>query len=235
MKVGGCALLLVALASSAFAQATPEPKDPVTVDAQIWAERGFTAEQGDTLVPGGRICVDGPVIIGDSQIANLSVSLDVTQMSQDVPLDFTNASTIGTYAELDVWVGRKIGAAEISGQRLRSMVVAGGRVATALDRSPTPLNRYPRSVEAGIRLEERESGSYLQVTYGRNEVVRPVDFGHGQMTITAQVLLAPVVISGDMMIDLTHDGRGRDFGRIRVGVTASGVVSTVKRIWHKDA
>lgn len=211
-----------------------EDIDPVSVDAQVWTERSFTGDETKSLTPGGRICVDGPVVVGADQVASLYVSLDVTSMSQDVPVDFANAATIGRYAELGVWVGRKIGEAQIAGQKLRSMVVAGGAVATALDRNPTPLNRYPRRVEGGVRLEERTTGSYLQVTYGRNEVVRPQSFGAGQMTISAQVLLDPVIVSGDFMLDMTHDGRGRDFGRVRVGLSASGVISTVNKLRHKD-
>lgn len=187
------------------------------VSLSAWQEKAYITG-AEASPAGGRLEVTAPFgLLGQSFEG--AVRLDFTTLNGE-PVDFSDPEKLGNHAEIRGSVARDIGG--------NLSVVAFGGVATALDKSPEPLQRYPREYGVGLRYTDKASGSTLDATVCRAEFTRPT-FGSGQLCFSGEVPISFVRFGADLYLDVKHDNEGRDFLRVKAGVSVIDMAKAIKK------
>lgn len=162
----------------AFAQGpapTPDP-DGYTFSAMVGGTVSMAPGTDTQLAPIARLQVDGPLAFGSAETAKLP-RLHVTADLEALPgqtIDQTGgiAGTLAQFKSLRFTVGasQRISKwVEAGNQRIATSVYIDGGFSTRLDNEHVARDKAPRYVSAGVRFDEKTSGSFLKVGMGPDQ------------------------------------------------------------------
>lgn len=222
-------LALALLALTAAVTAAPEPG--VEFSAVASAETVMAAEADAGILPSAELEVDGPLVVGGLPLARGLVRLRLLGLPGET-VDLTSVETFRS-AEVDLAVYRRIGRLSLGNQEVWSSVQVAWGFATRLPEDPVPLQRYVRQYGVGIRIEERASGAWISVLYGRHQAAGPRGFG--QVIAAGQVPLGftrgLLFIGGEAVLSVGTPRAAplqRDFARLRVGISLPDLVGLIR-------
>lgn len=199
-----CVLIAAAIAWPAPSWAA-EPG--VSVEVVAFGQVALTGEAKPSVVPGGVIAVDGPLALGGSSLNRVYTRLSIGALPGET-LNFTDVATFRS-AELDLGAYRIVGARELGAQVVTTSLGCEWGFSTRMGTDPQPLQRYPRHYGCGPRFDERTSGAWLSIQYGRAE--SGGDWGFGQWQLSGSVPVGPVSIGGEAVLSVGRGGaRSRD-------------------------
>ena len=190
--------------------------DGIKLTILAWQEKAYV-EGAEASPAGGRLGVDGSFnVLGREFDGN--ARLDLTSLNGEA-VDFGNISTLGNHAAFRLSVTSAVGG--------NLSVGAFGGFATALDKNPEPLRRFPREYGAFVRFTDKASASTFDVGYCRSEATRTT-FGVGQVCFSGEVPIGFVRFGGDVYLDLKNDTEGKDLVRLKVGVSVPDLIKDIK-------
>lgn len=148
------AALLIAGATTAHS----EEVEGVRVSVQAWEQAAIGVDYDMSIVPGGRILVDGPLAIGGKALFRIYARTDITSLPGQ-SFDPAAPATFGRSASFVPGAYRQIGKVTVEAQKITTAIVAECGFATALKGEVLP--RFARYCGGGLRFDERTSGAYL--------------------------------------------------------------------------
>jgi hypothetical protein len=228
-KVAGLiafSLLVIGLGFLPLVAHCDEPAEPgVSVDVVGFGQVTMS-DAPVAATPGGRIVVDGPIAFGASAPLRAYTRLDLTAL----PGETVDLKTVETIRAVELGLGayRRIGQLKIGDQDIVTSIVGECGFATKLAHDPAPADRYPRQMGLGMRLEERTSGAWIALRYGRAQVAG--EAGYGQWMVAGSVPLGPVRLGGDAVLSVGAGVfRQRDVVRLWVGTSIPDLVAVVRK------
>jgi hypothetical protein len=190
---------------------------------------GLVTLTGDTkpdVTPGGRISVDGPLVLGSRAIGRVYSRLDITAL----PGETVDLASVDTFraAELSLGAYRSIGDLKIGNQEVVTSIAAEWGFGQRLAHDPSPAQRYPRHYGAGLRVDEQSSGASMSLLYGHAEAAG--DIGFGQWQVSGQLPLGPVVLGGDAILSVGPPSvfKQRDIVRMWIGVSVPKLLEKLR-------
>lgn len=204
---------------------------PLELSATAGAVVTMSGDAGTSVLPTGFVGIDGPLIVGKSSIARVHVDLGISS-EPGASIDLTDATTFRS-AEATLSVYRVVGRLAVGDQEISTGLVALWGFASRLPGDPEPAVRLVRHYGGGVRLEERKSGAYLVVAYGRDEAVG--ERGWGTWMLWGQVPIAgtkgAVLIVGDASLAVGPRDIGvqqRDIFRLGVSLDLGAALRAMK-------
>lgn len=233
------AALLLAIAAScsfrpAFADEAPAAPEPgVRLHALAAAEVTLGADE-PSIRPAAEIEIDGPLPIGGRAPVRVYARLRTYGLQGDT-VDLTDVATFRA-AALDLGITKRIGRVQVGDQEVWTSLEVGYGVITISDDGAAERLHYPRAAGAGLRVEERSSGAWLSLLYGRHQVAG--DRGWGQVMVEGAVPLSfsdrVLVLGGEAILSAGPPGgdpeiRQRDAFRLYVGVSLPELIGVFRR------
>jgi len=204
---------------------------PVELSATAGAVVTMSGDAGTTVLPTGFVDVDGPLVLGKSSIARVHVALGIST-EPGASLELADPTTFKS-AEVTLSAYRVVGRLALGDQEISTGLVALWGFASRLPGVVEPAERLVRHYGGGVRLEERKSGAYLVVAYGRDEAVGPR--GWGTWMLWGQVPIAgtkgALLIVGDASLAVGPRNIGvqqRDIFRLGVSVDLGAALRAMR-------
>lgn len=170
--------LLTLLAVPALAQnpATPPQEDGYTFAAMLGGTVSMSPGTETQIAPIARLQVDGPLAFGSadtSRLPLLHVTADLEALpGQTIDQAAGISGTLAQFKSLRFTVGasQRISRWVTAGkQQIATSVYVDGGFATRLDNEHVARDKAPRYVSAGVRFDEKTSGSFLKVGLGPDQ------------------------------------------------------------------
>ena len=229
-------LLFAGLVSPAYPQPIDEPGFGVTAVLSAQSVMGAGAES--KVRPSATLEVEGPVAFQTSTPLRAFVRLRLLGMPGEA-FDFTAIDTVRA-VEASLGSSKRIGRVQLGDQELWTSVIGEWGFSTALlsGANSSQSTRHRRHFGGGFQLEERRSGAWVSMIYGRDEAVG--DRGWGQWMLAGAVPIkvkerGVLVIGGDAALGVGNACgtsaafcRQQDFVSIEVGVSLPDLVAVMR-------
>lgn len=140
-------------------------REPVTYAILATAQGVVSGDTDMAVLPGFRLSAQGP-------FAGTSLELWANLELTGSPGTTVNLSQVATFkaAEFSASLGKRVGFIRRAGQDVRTYLFVEGGFATRLPRDPAALEKYPRRIVAGLRVEERTRGAWLSLAFGNDDI-----------------------------------------------------------------
>lgn len=230
----GLVLAVFLLTGPAYAQ-VDEPGFGVTAVLSAQSVMGAGAES--KVRPSATLEVEGPVAFKAATPLRAFVRLRLLGMPGEA-FDLTAIETVRA-VEASLGSSKRIGRVQLGGQELWTSVIGEWGFSTALPRGPNIAQgtRNLRHFGGGFQLEERSSGAWVSMIYGRAEAVG--DRGWGQWMLAGAVPIkvkerGVLVIGGDAALGVGNPCAGaafcrqQDFVSIEVGVSLPDLIAVMR-------
>lgn len=171
-------LVLALFAAPALAQdpaPSPEP-DGYTFSAMLGGTVSMSPGTDTQIAPIARLQVDGPLAFGNADTARLPrlhVTADLEALpGQTIDQAAGISGTLAQFKSLRFTVGasQRVSKWVSAGkQQIATSLYIDGGFATRLDNEHVARDKAPRYVSAGVRFDEKTSGSFLKVGMGPDQ------------------------------------------------------------------
>lgn len=227
------AVLAVLIAFPALA-AADEPRFGVTAVLSGQSVMGAGADTG--IRPSATLEAEGPVAFRASTPLRAFVRLRLMGLPGET-FDFTNVDTVRA-VEVSLGSSKRIGSSQIGDQLLWTSVVGEWGFATAMPASEQFLEtHHKRHFGGGLMLEERTSGAWVTLLFGRDEAVG--DRGWGQWIISGAIPISVkdkgvFVIGGNASLGVGNacaqgfNCRQQDFVSVEFGVSLPDLLAVMR-------